>query len=93
MSHLAAKGMTPVSRQNDNRRKLRRNNIMSASLFLFTVSLLSGTAILTALMWMELGLNELELTQSGESSLGKHSIQWLAGAAFVLAGTICLLAN
>jgi len=66
---------------------------MSASLFLFTVSLLSGTAILTALMWMELGLNELELTQSGESSLGKHSIQWLAGAAFVLAGTLCLLAN
>ena len=66
---------------------------MSASMFLFVTAMLVGSAFLAALMWMEWDVKWSGFKQVGESSIGRNSINWLGGIAFVAAVGICLLAK
>ncbi|MBW8864702.1 MAG: hypothetical protein JF609_07225 [Verrucomicrobia bacterium] len=65
---------------------------MSVLTYLFITAMLAGTGFVLAMVWMELR-PQIGFKQIGESSLGRNSINWLAGIALVAAVSICALAH
>jgi len=70
---------------------------MNVSMFLFVTAIVVGSVFLAAMTWLEMrnrrAAGRLEFSQRGVSSLGRNSINWLAGIALLGALTICSLAH
>jgi len=59
--------------------------------------MLVGAAFLAGMTWLEVRnywvAGWREITQKGESSLGRNSINWLGGIALLMAIALCSLAK
>jgi len=65
---------------------------MSVLMYMFITAMLAGTGFVLAMLWMELR-PQSGFKQVGESSLGRNSINWLAGIALLAAVSICALVH
>ena len=70
---------------------------MNVSLYLFVTAMLVVAAFLSGLTWREMRSYWVagwrEITQKGESSLGRNSVNWLGGIALLMAIVLCSLAK
>jgi hypothetical protein len=70
---------------------------MNVSTYIFVTAMLVGAAFLAGITWSGMRnhwtANWREITQTGESSLGRNSINWLGGIALLAAVALCLLAT
>lgn len=70
---------------------------MNVSLYLFVTAMLVAAAFLSGLTWREMRgywvAGWQEITQKGESSLGRNSVNWLGGIALLMAIVLCSLAK
>jgi len=70
---------------------------MNVSMYLFVTAMLVGAAFLSGMTWREMRsywvVGWREITQKGESSLGRNSINWLGGIALLMAIVLCSLAG
>ena len=66
---------------------------MSASMFLFDVWLAVCAVVLLALLWESMTIKSLFYTRFGETTLGRNSINWLAGFALTADILLCCLAT
>jgi len=63
---------------------------MNISKFAFDTMAAVAVVFLSATMVLETGVKLPRLTQRGDSSLGRNSVNWLAGVAVCLALLVCL---
>ena len=63
---------------------------MNLSIILFVTMASVAILFLTAFVALEMGIKLPALTQTGDSSLSKKSVNWLAAIAFSAALLICL---
>jgi len=70
---------------------------MNVSMYLFVTAMVVGSAFLAGMIWLEMrnhwAVNWQEISQKGESSLGRNSINWLGGLALLAAIALCTLAG
>ena len=70
---------------------------MNVSMYLFVTAMVVGSMFLAGMTWLEMrndwAAGWQEISQKGESSLGRNSINWLGGLALLVAIAICTLAN
>ena len=70
---------------------------MNVSMFLFIIAMVIGSVFLAAMTWLEVrkywAVGWAGFKQTGESSLGRNSINWLGGMALLAAIVICTLAK
>ena len=70
---------------------------MNVSMFLFVTAMVAGSAFLAGMTWVEMRnhwtVGWQEISQKGESSLGRNSVNWLGGLALLVAIAICSLAG
>ena len=64
---------------------------MHMSIIAFTVMAAVTVLIMAATMASELNLELLVPTQTGDSSLSRQSVNWLAAVAFIAALGICMV--
>ncbi|MDR3456189.1 MAG: hypothetical protein P4N60_01980 [Verrucomicrobiae bacterium] len=68
---------------------------MNVSIFLFVTAMVVGAAFLSGMTWREMRSLWVagweRVTQKGESSLGRNSINWLGGIALLAAIALCTL--
>jgi hypothetical protein len=62
---------------------------MNISVLVFALMAIVTIPIMTATVAAELNLKLPVLTQTGDSSLGPQSVNWLGAAAFIAAILIC----
>ena len=70
---------------------------MNVSMFLFVTAMVVGALFLAGMSWLEMRnywtAGWRAFTQTGESSLGRNSINWLGGIALLAAILLCTLAK
>jgi hypothetical protein len=64
---------------------------MKASLLAFALMALVTVGFALATLFREMELQWLEVRQTGDSSLGRNSVNWIAGLALGIDLVICLL--
>ena len=70
---------------------------MNVSMFLFVTAMVVGAAFLAGMIWLEVrnywATGWRKITQTGETSLGRNSINWLGGIALLMAIALCALVS
>jgi hypothetical protein len=70
---------------------------MNVLMYLFVTAMVVGSVFLAGMTWLEIrnhwAAGWAGFKQTGESSLGRNSINWLGGLALLAAIAICTLAK